>query len=102
MTDFEDFDDYIDELDAPEFETSNETDPGITEDETMSLTGHSVDDDSLSVSEDDLQSLEDKAAGIDRSEADKSQISFGRKMCPTRGGCQGATDCNYSYGSYPG
>lgn len=30
-------------------------------------------------------------------------ISFGgsgRKMCPSRHGCQGATDCDYCYGDY--
>lgn len=25
----------------------------------------------------------------------------GRKCCPTRHGCQGATDCDYAYGNYP-
>lgn len=97
-----DFDDYIDEPDAPELEVDDNPESSIQENEVEGLTEHLIDDDTLSISEDDLQSLEDKAAGIDRSEADKSQVSFCRKMCPTRHGCQGATDCNYSYGGYPG
>lgn len=29
------------------------------------------------------------------------ETTLGRKCCPTRHGCQGATDCDYAYGSYP-
>ena len=58
-------------------------------------------DDHLSVSEEDLSSLEEKSDGLERSES-SSQITFGRKMCPSRHGCQGATDCDYAYGGYPG
>lgn len=102
MTDLENFDDYIDEPDAPEVEMGDNTESDIQENDVEGLTEHPIDDDALSISEDDLQSLEDKAADIERNEADKSKISFGRKMCPTRHGCQGATDCDYSYGGYPG
>lgn len=55
----------------------------------------------LSVSISDINVLIERAKGIER--AHPVTISaYGRKMCPTRHGCQGATDCNYSYGSYPG
>lgn len=57
--------------------------------------------DNLDVSNDDVEDLQNKAEGIERSEH-RGEISFGRKMCPTRHGCQGATDCDYSYGGYPG
>lgn len=34
-------------------------------------------------------------------EDSKEETMLGRKCCPTRHGCQGATDCDYAYGSYP-
>lgn len=102
MADFDDYEDPIDELDSPESDEDNGSDTSIAANENESMINHSFDDDELTVSEDDLNSLEDKASQIDRSDSDKSQISFGRKMCPTRHGCQGATDCDYSYGGYPG
>lgn len=55
----------------------------------------------LEVSNSDIKSIQEQANGIERAENNK-EISFGKKLCATRGGCQGATDCNYSYGSYPG
>lgn len=79
-----------------------EDEPNMLESEGGEVIGQMLEDDGLSISDDDLNSLEDRASEIDRSEVNESQISFGRKMCPTRGGCQGATDCDYSYGSYPG
>jgi len=102
MADFDDYEDPINELDAPESDEDNGSDTSIVANEDESMINHSFDDDGLTVSEDDLNSLEDKASQIERSDSDKSQISFGRKMCPTRHGCQGATDCDYSYGGYPG
>ena len=101
MADFDDFDD-VNDVDVTEFEDGSAGVTTINEDVSTHLTEPHIDDDALVVSEEDVNNLEDKASGIDRNEADKSQIPFGRKMCPTRGGCQGATDCNYSYGSYPG
>ena len=56
--------------------------------------------DHLEVSNEDIETLQERVEGIERSEH-KGEISFGKKMCPTRHGCQGATDCDYSYGSYP-
>ena len=101
MADFDDFD-GIGEVDVPEIEDGGVSSTGNTDGINNDPITLPVDDDPLSVSEEDLTALENKASDLDRNEADKSQIPFGRKMCPTRGGCQGATDCNYSYGSYPG
>lgn len=55
---------------------------------------------SLDISDGKIEALEERAKGMERSEH-KGEVSFGSKCCPTRHGCQGATDCNYSYGSYP-
>lgn len=57
--------------------------------------------DHLEVSNEDIDTLQERAKDIERSER-KGEISFGSKMCPTRHGCQGATSCDYSYGGYPG
>lgn len=47
----------------------------------------------------EINALVDRAKNLERVEhTDVHDMS--RKMCPTRHGCQGATDCNYSYGSY--
>lgn len=56
---------------------------------------------SLQVSEEEIRNLEARVEGMERS-AHSPMPSYGRKMCPTRHGCQGATDCDYAYGSYPG
>lgn len=57
--------------------------------------------DSLDLSDEKIEALDERAKGLERGEH-KSEVSFGSKCCPTRHGCQGATDCNYSYGSYAG
>lgn len=57
--------------------------------------------DNLEISNEDLNLLQEKVDGIERYES-KGEISFGRIICPSRHGCQGATDCDYSYGDYPG
>lgn len=57
--------------------------------------------DNLNISHEELNNLHDKVEGMERSEH-KKEISFGKKMCPTRHGCQGATDCDYCGGDYPG
>lgn len=56
--------------------------------------------DSLEIPQEDIEKLQERVEGVERSEH-KGEISFGKKMCPSRHGCQGATDCDYSYGSYP-
>ena len=55
----------------------------------------------LNVSKLDVSALVERAKGLERAKPN-TDLSLARKMCPTRHGCQGATDCNYSYGSYPG
>lgn len=60
------------------------------------------DDDDLETSDEDVDSLTLKAEDIERDE-DNGQISFkglNKKVCATRHGCQGATDCDYAYGDY--
>jgi hypothetical protein len=54
----------------------------------------------LDVPEKKIEDLTDKADGIER-DGDHDKVHEYRKVCPTRHGCQGATDCNYSYGDYP-
>lgn len=55
----------------------------------------------LTISTDEITMLETKASGIKRAKH-TSEPPLGRKLCATRHGCQGATDCNYSYANYPG
>ena len=56
-------------------------------------------DDELSVSSHDIDYLKDKAEGIERAE-NCDEISFkGVKICATRHGCTGATNCDYSLGA---
>lgn len=49
----------------------------------------------------ELEELEDRVDGLDR-EKDITNSSAKSKLCATRHGCQGATNCNYDYASYPG
>ncbi len=100
MSDFDDFEDSIDDVEDVTIDEGHGDVDNTAEDNSVGI--YNPSDDDLTVSDDDVTSLEEKASGVDRAEADKSQISFGRKMCPTRHGCQGATDCDYSYGGYPG
>lgn len=46
--------------------------------------------------------LSDNNSNTQESYEHNGNISFGRKMCPSRHGCQGATDCDYCLGDYPG
>ena len=59
-----------------------------------------VDLPALDVPEDDIESLRDRAAGLDR-ELTGNEISFGKKVCPTRHGCTGATYCDSCLSAYP-
>jgi len=56
--------------------------------------------DNLDVRKEDLDMLQSKADGIERSEH-KGEPSFTGKACPTSHGCSGATSCDLSYGDYP-
>ena len=59
----------------------------------------------LEVSDETLNKLMDKPEEtVQEGDSDESgrNISFqGRKVCPTRHGCQGATSCDYSLSDYP-
>lgn len=55
----------------------------------------------LCVSKADINVLIERAKGIERAKT-VTALAYGRKLCPTRHGCQGATNCDYSYGAYPG
>jgi len=55
----------------------------------------------LAISASEITLLEKKAQGIKRAKS-VNVPPQGRKLCATRHGCQGATDCNYCYGDYPG
>lgn len=60
---------------------------------------------SLSVTDDELDELGKKnVASSDETnehENDLLERDMGRKVCPTRHGCSGATDCDYCGGDYP-
>lgn len=56
--------------------------------------------DSLDIPKEDLEMLQSKADGIERSEH-TGEPSFTGKACPTSHGCSGATSCDLSYGDYP-
>lgn len=56
-------------------------------------------DDELSVSSHDISHLKEKAEGVERA-GNGNETSFkGIKICATRHGCTGATNCDYSYGA---
>lgn len=55
----------------------------------------------LYVSTEEITNLQERVKGVNRA-SKNTEPGLGRKMCPTRHGCQGATDCNYSYANYPG
>lgn len=48
-----------------------------------------------------IDELIGKVVGIERQDMNV-EIYCGTKMCPTRHGCTGATNCNYDLASYPG
>lgn len=48
-----------------------------------------------------IDDLVGRVQGMERQHI-KYEILLGKKMCPTRHGCTGATNCNYDYASYPG
>ena len=50
--------------------------------------------------ESEVEDLQKKVEGIERKPISRN-LSFGSKVCPTRHGCQGATDCDYCLSSYP-
>lgn len=74
----------------------------VSDSELASLQStESITDDHLSVPDSDVSSLQEQANGIERTK-NRHDLPFLGKMCPTRHGCTGATNCNYDYVSYPG
>lgn len=62
-----------------------------------------IEPDPLAPSMDKFEELQKKAQEVEREESgDVDEAKNGRLLCATRHGCQGATDCNYAYGDYPG
>ena len=49
----------------------------------------------------EIDELIAKVVGIERQDMNIEKYC-GTKMCPTRHGCTGATNCNYDLASYPG
>lgn len=55
-------------------------------------------DDNLNTSSDDINHLKERAEGVERKE--KVDVTFkGIKICATRHGCTGATNCDYELGA---
>lgn len=55
-------------------------------------------DDNLNTSSDDVYHLKERAAGVERKEGMDTSFK-GIKICATRHGCTGATNCDYSLGA---
>lgn len=55
-------------------------------------------DDNLSLSSDDVNRLKEKAEGVER-EKETENTFKGIKICATRHGCTGATNCDYDLGA---
>ena len=62
--------------------------------------GNTPTTDILDFPKEDMEMLQSKADGIERSEH-TGEPSFTGKVCPTSHGCSGATSCDLSYGDYP-
>lgn len=74
---------------------------GTDSEETSSCP--SSDEDPLASPMKEFEELQKRAEDIEREgNDDRNKSHNAKKLCATRHGCQGATDCNYSYGSYPG
>lgn len=57
-------------------------------------------DDSLILNQQDVEMLGEKAEGVERADAIDGDFDCSYKLCATRHGCSGATNCDYSYGDY--
>lgn len=72
-----------------------------TQKDDFSTNGENLNKSELDVSAKEIANLQEKVKNLARTH--KSHMpDFGRKMCPTRHGCKGATNCDYSYANYPG
>lgn len=98
------------EIDDTPSHTNNSTDEGVVITEELPETGFNETTPHIEIGEDPLaapmkqfEELQKKAEDVEREESgDVEDAKNGRKLCATRHGCQGATDCNYAYGDYPG
>ncbi len=64
---------------------------------TLEFVGY---DDQLAVSQQDMDILEEKADDMDRAEISDGDFDCSYKLCATRHGCSGATNCDACYGDY--
>lgn len=98
------------EIDDTTCHTDNPTDDGAVIIEEFPETGSNETTPHIEIEEDPLaapmkqfEELQQRAEDVEREESgDVEDAKNGRKLCATRHGCQGATDCNYAYGDYPG
>lgn len=56
----------------------------------------------LFVDEKQIEHLMNRTAGIERSGKVDNELFASVKYCPTRHGCTGVTNCDYSYGEASG
>lgn len=69
----------------------------------LSDVGGEVDDELLDVTDEELDDIDEKIDGIDSDASDTTgsePVFKGRKICATRHGCKGATNCDYSMADY--
>lgn len=80
------------------------TEQGVSNTDSDGLSSSSLsEEDPLAAPMKKFEELQKRAENIEREGGDnREDSSIGKRLCATRHGCQGATDCNYSYGSYPG
>lgn len=83
-------------LDFDDTDLDSNVDPDVD----IDVDPEDINEDDLNIPDDDIDGLKEKADGVERS--DGEEISFKGKICATRHGCQGATNCDYAYGNYPG
>lgn len=57
-------------------------------------------DDHLALYQQDVDFLEEKADNVDRAEISDGDFDCSYKICATRHGCSGATNCDACYGDY--
>lgn len=89
------------------FDNDQMMNESLSMDSPLSLSGDisdvsSLNNDDITIIDDDIDGLTIKIDDIVPDDDDDDSIILGTKMCPTRHGCTGATNCNYDYASYPG
>ncbi len=97
----DDFEDDMDDDMDDDFEDDMDDD---TDDDFKDDTDDDLEDDADGGEEDidsDLEELNSRIRNEKIADSEKrtsQNISFGRKWCPTRHGCTGATNCDHAYG----